>query len=346
MRVLLTGAAGFLGTHLAELFLTEGHEVIGVDSLVTGTRDNVRDLAAYPGFSFVEADVREAISVQGPLDGVLHLASRASPQDYLDQPVETLETGSVGTTNALALASAKGATFLLASTSEVYGDPTVNPQSEDYWGSVNPIGVRSCYDEAKRFAEALTMAWYRTGRVKTRIARIFNMYGPRLRPDDGRVVSNFISQALAGEPMTVFGDGSQTRSLCYVADGVEGIYRLFQSDYPGPVNIGNPKEMTVSEIAEAVAEAVGVPLRVTSLPLPQDDPKVRRPDIDLAKRLLAWEPRVELRTGIRNTVNHFRARMADGNIAGARTGAATRAPDGAWRKQEMCFPPTTTRKTL
>ena len=338
MRVLVTGAAGFLGSHLAERFLAEGHAVIGMDSLVTGTRSNVEELARHRGFSFVRGDVRRAFSVDGELDGVLHLASRASPRDYLEGPVETLETGSVGTANALALARAKGATFLLASTSEVYGDPEVNPQPEDYWGSVNPIGVRSCYDEAKRYAEALTMAWYRAGGVDTRIARIFNMYGPRLRADDGRVVSNFISQALAGLPMTLYGTGSQTRSLCYVADGVEGVYRLFRSDYPGPVNIGNPTETTVAEIARAVAEAVGVPPRTTSLPLPHDDPRVRCPDIGLAKRILSWEPRVDLRAGMRETVEHFRARMARGDKAGARTDAATRAGDGPWLRDAVSAP--------
>lgn len=330
MRLLVTGAAGFLGSHLAELLLSAGHSVIGVDSLVTGTQDNIRELAKYASFSFVKRDVRDELEADGPLDGVFHLASRASPQDYLDEPVETLETGSLGTSNALALASSKGARFLLASTSEVYGDPEVHPQTEDYQGAVNPVGVRGCYDEAKRYAEALTMAWYRTGRVETRIARIFNMYGPRLRPNDGRVVSNFISQALGGEPMTVFGSGSQTRSLCYVSDGVEGIYRLFESDYPGPVNIGNPAEMTVREIARTIAGAVGVPATVTSLPLPDDDPKVRCPDIGLARRLLGWEPKVGLSEGIRRTVEYFRTQIDQGRRGVARTGAATMAGD-PWR---------------
>ncbi|MCE2455531.1 MAG: SDR family oxidoreductase [Gemmatimonadetes bacterium] len=323
MRVLVTGAAGFLGSHLAERFLVDGHSVIGLDSIVTGAVENVSLLEGYPGFTFVSGDVRSEVEVDGQLDGVLHFASRASPRDYLDAPVETLETGSVGTGNALALADRKGARFLLASTSEVYGDPTVHPQPEGYWGSVNPIGVRGCYDEAKRFAEALTMAWRRSEGLDTRIARIFNMYGPRLRPHDGRVVSNFIFQALSGQPLTIFGDGSQTRSLCYVSDGVEGIYRLFRSDYAGPVNIGNPAEMTVREIATAVAELVGSTAGVTALPLPDDDPKVRCPDISLARRVLGWEPKVDLRKGLGRTISHFRAQIAAGYEGGARTGAST-----------------------
>lgn len=333
MRVLVTGAAGFLGSHLAERFLLAGHTVVGVDSLVTGTGENVSLLEGYEKFTFVRADVRMEMAIDGALDGVLHLASRASPQDYLEAPVETLETGSAGTGNALALAAEKSARFLLASTSEVYGDPEVNPQPEEYWGSVNPVGLRGCYDEAKRYAEALTMAWHRTEGVDTRIARIFNMYGPRLRPHDGRVVSNFICQALAGEPMTIFGSGSQTRSLCYVSDGVEGIYRLFRADYNGPVNIGNPTEMTVREIADTVAELTGGYGEVSSLPLPQDDPRARCPDITLARRLLEWEPKVTLREGIRRTVEYFRERVASGRGSKARTGAATGLFAEAWGRE-------------
>ena len=323
MRVIITGAAGFLGSHLAERFLTDGHSVIGLDSLATGTPENVTALEGYRRFRFVLADVTEELSVEGPLDGVLHLASRASPVDYLEAPVETLEAGSVGTANALALARAKGARFLLASSSEVYGDPEVHPQPEGYWGSVNPVGVRGCYDESKRFAEALTMAWQRSGAVETRIARIFNMYGPRLRPSDGRVVSNFIAQALAGEPLTVFGDGSQTRSPCYVTDGAEAIYRLFASDYVGPVNVGNPAEITVRELATVVAREAGSVAGITFLPLPDDDPKLRCPDISLARRLLNWEPTVGLAEGIRRTVEYFRSEFREGRSGRARTGAAT-----------------------
>ena len=323
MRVIITGAAGFLGSHLAERFLADGHSVIGIDSLETGTEANVSTLKRYRRFRFVLANVTDELRVEGKLDGVLHFASRASPADYLEAPVETLEAGSVGTANALALARSKGARFLLASSSEVYGDPEVHPQTEAYWGSVNPVGVRGCYDEAKRFAEALTMAWHRSGSVETRIARIFNMYGPRLRPSDGRVVSNFISQALAGEPLTIFGEGSQTRSLCYVSDGVEAIYRLFASDYAGPVNVGNPAEITVRELATVITREADSSSGITFLPLPDDDPKLRCPDISLARRLLDWEPAVGLTEGIRRTLEHFRTEFDRGRGGKARTGAAT-----------------------
>jgi len=306
MRILITGAAGFLGSHLAERFLNEGHEVIGVDNFVTGSRENVEFLYGFEGFRLIERDVSQPFFVSEEIDGVLHFASPASPVDYLELPIQTLKVGSLGTHHALGLAMAKGARFLLASTSEVYGDPQVHPQEETYWGHVNPIGPRGVYDEAKRFAEAMTMAYHRHHGVETRIVRIFNTYGPRMRPGDGRVVSNFIMQALRGDPITIYGDGSQTRSFCYVTDEVDGIYRLFHSDRAEPVNIGNPNEFTIRELAEAVLEETGSSSVIESLPLPEDDPKVRQPDITLAKELLGWEPKVQLREGIRETLPFFR----------------------------------------
>ena len=275
MRVLITGAAGFLGSHLVDRFLADGHEVIGIDNFITGSPDNIAHLHGTSDFSFIEQDVTKYIGVAESLDGVLHFASPASPVDYLELPIQTLKVGSLGTHNTLGLAKAKGACYLLASTSEVYGDPLVHPQPETYWGNVNPVGPRGVYDEAKRFAEALTMAYHRFHGVETRIVRIFNTFGERMRPADGRVVSNFIVQALRAEPLTVYGDGSQTRSFCYVADEVEGIYRLFTSDRVEPTNIGNPDEFTVRQLAELVIEETGSRSVIESLPLPQDDPKVR-----------------------------------------------------------------------
>ena len=279
MRVLVTGAAGFLGSHLAERFLREGDEVVGLDNFVTGSLDNSAILEAFEGFRLIEHDISQPIFFDEELDGVLHFASPASPVDYLEIPIQTLKVGSLGTHNALGIASAKRARFLLASTSEVYGDPLVHPQPETYWGNVNPIGVRGCYDEAKRFAEAMTMAYNRHHGVDTRIVRIFNTFGPRMRPGDGRVVSNFIVQALRGDPLTVYGDGSQTRSFCYVDDEVDGIYRLFHSDRSEPTNIGNPNEFTIKQLAQIVLEETGSKSLLESLPLPEDDPKVRQPAI-------------------------------------------------------------------
>jgi len=306
MRVLITGAAGFLGSHLADRFLAEGHQVVGMDNFITGHPDNIAHLIGRPDFLFVQHDVTNYIYVEGPLDGVLHFASPASPVDYLEKPIQTLKVGSLGTHKALGLAKAKGARFLLASTSEVYGDPQVHPQPESYWGNVNPVGPRGVYDEAKRFAEAMTMAYHRFHGVETRIVRIFNTYGPRMRPGDGRVVSNFIVQALRGDPLSVYGDGSQTRSFCYVDDLVDGIYRLFNSDRAEPTNIGNPVEFTVAELAERVLRITGSASKIDRLPLPEDDPKVRRPDITRAKAELGWEPRVPLEEGLERTIPHFR----------------------------------------
>jgi dTDP-glucose 4,6-dehydratase len=306
MRVLVTGAAGFLGSHLAERFLTEGHEVVGVDNFITGSRDNVEILEGLGGFRLIEHDVSRPLFIEEPIDGVLHFASPASPVDYLEFPIQTLKVGSLGTHNALGLAKAKGARFLLASTSEVYGSPLVHPQPETYWGNVNPVGFRGVYDEAKRFAEAMAMAYHRYHGLETRIVRIFNTYGPRMRPGDGRVVSNFIVQALRGDPLTIYGDGSQTRSFCFVTDEVDGIYRLFHADRAEPVNIGNPHEFTIRELAEVVLEETGSNSPIERLPLPEDDPKIRQPDITIARELLGWEPAVDLREGIRQTLPYFR----------------------------------------
>jgi dTDP-glucose 4,6-dehydratase len=309
VRILITGAAGFLGSHLTDRFLAEGHEVIGMDNLVTGSRANVAHLADHPRFSFVLHDVSKFIGVEGPLDGVLHFASPASPIDYLELPIQTLKVGSLGTHNALGLALAKGARFFLASTSEVYGDPQVHPQPESYWGHVNPVGPRGVYDEAKRFAEAMTMAYHRVHAVDTRIVRIFNTYGPRMRARDGRVVSNFVVQALKGEPLTMYGEGQQTRSFCYVSDLVEGIYRLFQSEHVEPTNIGNPNEFTVRQLADKVRALTGSSSPIVTRPLPTDDPKVRRPDITRARTLLGWEPVVSLDDGLQRTIAWFREHL-------------------------------------
>jgi dTDP-glucose 4,6-dehydratase len=309
-RVVVTGGAGFLGSHLCEQLLNRGDEVVCVDNLVTGSRANIARLVDRPAFSFVEQDVSCEVRVDGAVDAVLHFASPASPRDYLDLPVETLMVGSRGTHNALGLSRAKGARFLLASTSEIYGDPLQHPQTESYWGNVNSIGPRSVYDEAKRFAEALTMAYHRTHAVNTAIVRIFNTYGEFMRPHDGRVVSNFIIQALTGEPITIYGDGSQTRSFCYVEDEVRGFLALLDSGEHLPVNIGNPNEFTIKELAEIVLEIVGGSSRIVYEPLPVDDPTQRRPDITRARTLLGWEPRIQLREGIERTAAYFRALLA------------------------------------
>ncbi|HEX6290667.1 MAG TPA: UDP-glucuronic acid decarboxylase family protein [Herpetosiphonaceae bacterium] len=308
MRVLITGGAGFIGSHLCERFLAEGHEVLAMDNLLTGSTDNIAHLNGNERFRFVKHDVSNYIYVAGPLDAILHFASPASPIDYLDLPIQTLKVGALGTHNALGLAMAKGARFLLASTSEVYGDPLVHPQPETYWGNVNPVGPRGVYDEAKRFAEAITMAYHRYHGLETRIVRIFNTYGPRMRLNDGRVVPNFIQQALRQEPLTVYGDGQQTRSFQYVSDLVEGIYRLLQSDEAEPVNIGNPNEFTIREFAELVNRLTDNPAGIVVKPelRIQDDPQTRQPDIAKARRILDWEPKVELAEGIRLTVPYFR----------------------------------------
>ena len=310
MRILVTGAAGFLGSHLSDRLLAEGHSVVGMDNFLTGHPDNIAHLVGNPRFEFVQHDVTNFVYVEGALDGVFHFASPASPIDYLEKPIQTLKVGSLGTHKTLGLAKAKGARFLLASTSEVYGDPQVHPQPESYWGHVNPIGPRGVYDEAKRFAEAMTMAYHRYHGVDTRIVRIFNTYGPRMRPNDGRVVSNFIVQALRGQPLTIYGDGSQTRSFCFVSDLIDGIYRLFQSDRSDPVNIGNPGEFTVRQLADRIIELTGSTSEIVMHPLPEDDPKVRKPDITRARERLGWEPRVQLEEGLRRTIEFFRAHPA------------------------------------
>ncbi len=307
MRTLVTGAAGFIGSHLCDLLLAKGHTVIGMDNLITGNPANIAHLIGRPEFHFVHHDVTNYTYVDGALDAVLHFASPASPIDYLELPIQTLKVGALGTHKALGLAKAKGARFLLASTSEVYGDPEVHPQPESYWGNVNPIGPRGVYDEAKRFAEAITMAYRRAHGVDTRIVRIFNTYGPRMRARDGRVVPAFINQALRGEPLTVFGDGKQTRSFCYVSDLVDGIHRLLESNEAEPVNLGNPDEMTVLDFAREILALTGSSSPIVHQPLPQDDPKVRQPDIAKARRALGWEPRVPLREGLAHTIEWFRA---------------------------------------
>jgi dTDP-glucose 4,6-dehydratase len=332
MRVLITGAAGFLGSHLADRFLHDGHQVVGLDNFVTGHPDNIAHLMGRDGFEFLKHNISTYTFVAGPLDGVLHFASPASPVDYLEHPIPTLKVGALGTHNALGLAKAKSARFFLASTSEVYGDPLVHPQTERYWGNVNPIGPRGVYDEAKRFGEAMTMAYHRYHGMDTRIVRIFNTYGPRMRPRDGRVVSNFIVQALCGEPLTLYGDGKQTRSFCYVDDEIEGIYQLFMRGDSEPTNIGNPDEYTVRQLAEVVLELTGSRSRLEHRPLPEDDPKVRRPDITRARAMLGWEPRVALRAGVARTVEYFQGllgseRMRPHASAGSGDGTSQHAPD-------------------
>ncbi|HXT50418.1 MAG TPA: UDP-glucuronic acid decarboxylase family protein [Thermoanaerobaculia bacterium] len=306
----VTGGAGFLGSHLCERLLAEGHRVICVDNLLTGRRENVAALLDDPRFRFVCHDISKPLAIDEKVDRILHFASPASPVDYLELPIQTLKVGSLGTHNSLGLAKAHDARFLLASTSEVYGDPLVHPQPESYWGNVNPVGPRGVYDEAKRFAEAMTMAYHRYHGLDTRIVRIFNTYGPRMRARDGRVVPAFIQQALLGEPMTVFGDGSQTRSFCYVSDLVEGIYRLLQSDLHEPCNVGNPAEMTVLQFAERIKAAVGSKSEIVFQKLPVDDPKTRQPDITLARRRLGWEPKVSLDEGLGRTIDYFRGELA------------------------------------
>ena len=308
MRIVVTGAAGFLGSHLSDRLLAEGHEVVGLDNLVTGDERNIAHLAGNRKYRFVFHDVTEYIFLDGPVDAILHFASPASPIDYLQIPIQTLKVGALGTHKALGLARAKKARFLLASTSEVYGDPLVHPQPETYWGNVNPVGPRGCYDEAKRFAEAMTIAYRNFHGVDTRIVRIFNTYGPRMRPNDGRIVPSLIGQALRGEPLTVFGDGSQTRSFCYVSDLIDGITRLLQSDHKDPMNIGNPAEMTVLQFAEAIQRLTGTKSPLVRKPLPVDDPRQRRPDITLARTILGWEPRVGLDDGLRSTIAYFSSR--------------------------------------
>jgi dTDP-glucose 4,6-dehydratase len=308
MRIVVTGGAGFIGSHLCDRLLADGHSVVVFDNLITGSTDNITHLVGRDDFRFIHHDVTNYIFLDGPVDAILHFASPASPVDYLELPIQTLKVGALGTHNALGLALAKEARFLLASTSEVYGDPLVHPQPESYWGNVNPVGPRAVYDEAKRFAEAITMAYHRMHGVPTRIVRIFNTYGPRMRLNDGRVVPNFIGQALRGEPLTVYGDGSQTRAFCYVDDLVEGIVRLLQSDEVEPVNLGNPQEMTIWRFAELINQMTGNAAGIEQRPLPQDDPKVRRPDIRKARRVLGWEPRVPLEEGLARTIGYFRGR--------------------------------------
>ena len=302
---LVTGGAGFLGSHLCDRLLAEGHRVVAMDNLITGNLDNIAHLRARPDFEFIHHNVTTHINWSGPLDYIFHFASPASPIDYLELPIQTLKVGALGTHNALGLAKAKGARLLLASTSEVYGDPLVHPQVESYWGNVNPIGPRGVYDEAKRFAEAIVMAYHRTHGVATRIVRIFNTYGPRMRPKDGRIVPAFCCQALKGEPITVFGDGTQTRSFCYVADLIDGIFRLMMSDHADPVNIGNPRELSVMDFAVKIRELTGATVPIIHQPLPVDDPKVRQPNISKARALLAWEPRMPLEEGLRLTIAYF-----------------------------------------
>ena len=302
---LITGGAGFLGSHLCDRLLAEGHRVICMDNLLTGNLDNIAHLRSRTDFEFINHDVTRHIDISGPIAYIFHFASPASPIDYLELPIQTLKVGSLGTHNALGLAKAKGARLLLASTSEVYGDPLVHPQVETYWGNVNPIGPRGVYDEAKRFAEAIVMAYHRVHNVATRIVRIFNTYGPRMRPRDGRIVPAFCCQALKNEPLTVFGDGTQTRSFCYVADLIEGIYRLMMSDHTDPVNIGNPRELSVMDFARTIQKLTGTTAPIVHKPLPVDDPKVRQPNIDKARRLLQWEPRMPLEEGLQLTIDYF-----------------------------------------
>ncbi len=310
MRVVLTGGAGFLGSHLCDLLIAKGWDVLCLDNLITGSETNIAHLLSHPQFRFAKQDVSDPIEVSGAVDAVMHFASPASPPDYLKYPIETLKVGSFGTYDALELARAKKAKFVMASTSECYGDPDVSPQPETYWGHVNSVGPRSVYDEAKRFSEAITMAYHRHHGLATRIVRIFNTYGPRMRLNDGRALPNFLYQALAGEPITVYGDGSQTRSFCYVSDLIDGIYRLFESNEHEPVNIGNPHEITILEFAERVRALVGAQVPIIFKPLPQDDPKQRCPDINKARRILHWEPKVNLEEGLQRTYEFFRKQVA------------------------------------
>jgi dTDP-glucose 4,6-dehydratase len=310
VRTVITGGAGFIGSHLCERFLQRGDDVICVDNLITGSLANVEHLRGNGQFTFLHHDMSQPLELDGPVDNVLHFASPASPVDYLKYPIQTLKVGSLGTHNTLGLAKAKDARYLLASTSEVYGDPEQHPQREDYWGCVNCIGPRGCYDEAKRFSEAIVMAYHRTHGINTHIVRIFNSFGPRMRLDDGRVLPNFMGQALRREPLTIYGDGSQTRSFCYIDDLVEGILRLLFTDYHGPVNLGNPSEITILDFAREILALSGSRSAIEYRPLPQDDPKVRRPDISLARQLLGWEPRIDRQEGLRRTLAYFQRRIA------------------------------------
>jgi len=310
-RVLITGAAGFLGSHLCDRFIAEGYHVVGMDNLITGDLKNIEHLMPLEQFEFHHHDVSKFVHIAGPLDEILHFASPASPIDYLKIPIQTLKVGSLGIHNLLGLAKEKKARLLIASTSEVYGDPAVHPQTEDYWGNVNPVGPRGVYDEAKRFQEAMTMAYHTYHGLETRIVRIFNTYGPRMRLNDGRVLPAFIGQALRGEDLTIFGDGSQTRSFCYVDDLVEGIFRLLKSDYVGPVNIGNPDEITIAQFAEEIIKLTGTNQKIVFKPLPTDDPKQRQPDITLARKLLQWEPKIDRAEGLRRTYAYFKSLPSD-----------------------------------
>ncbi len=309
MRIVLAGGAGFLGSHVADALVERGDRVVCVDNYITGCHSNVEHLVDHDAFELIEADICAGVDVDGQVDAVMNLASPASPKEYVAFPIETLDVGSIGTRNLLELARSNGATFFMASTSEVYGDPFVHPQPEEYWGNVNPIGERSMYDEAKRFSEALTFAYHRTHGLPIRVVRIFNTYGPRMQPDDGRVVSNFITQALDGRPLTIYGDGSQTRSFCFVEDEVRGFLALLDSDETGPVNIGNPGEFTMLELADLVTELTGSTAGIVHEPLPSDDPKQRKPDITKARERLGWEPTVGLRAGLERTIAHFAARL-------------------------------------
>jgi dTDP-glucose 4,6-dehydratase len=311
VRTVITGGAGFVGSHLCDRFLAEGHEVLCVDNVITGNQANLEGMRNDPLFGYIPHDISRPLVIEGPVDNILHFASPASPVDYLRYPIQTLKVGSLGTHNTLGLAKAKNARFLLASTSEVYGDPEQHPQREDYWGNVNPIGLRGVYDEAKRFAESMTMAYHRHHSVNTRIVRIFNTYGERMRLDDGRVLPNLMGQALRGEALTVYGDGSQTRSFCYVSDLVEGIFRLLHADFHDPVNLGNPNEVSILEFAKEILAMTGSKSILSFKPLPQDDPKVRRPDIDRARRLLGWEPKIERQEGLRRTLAYFRDKVGE-----------------------------------
>lgn len=311
MRYAISGAAGFIGSHICDRLLKEGHQIVALDNLITGHRENIGHLIGKRGFEFFEQDVSQTFSLSGKFDRVLHLASLASPVDYLNHPIETLESGSTGTRNMLELARASGAGFLLTSTSECYGDPLEHPQRETYWGNVNPVGLRSCYDESKRYAEALTMAYHRVYGMRTTIARIFNTYGPRMALNDGRVVPAFIDQALRGQNLTVFGEGSQTRSFCFVSDLVDGLLRLSESAEPYPVNLGNPTEMTILQFAEKIRERFGHTVGIEYRPLPSDDPKIRRPDITKAKSVLGWEPKVPLEEGLSVTIEYFKNKVSE-----------------------------------
>jgi len=308
---LVTGGAGFIGSHLCERLIDEGHQVICIDNLITGRRENLAAITDHPRFTFIEADVTKGINIEGSLDYVLHLASPASPADFATLPIQILKVGALGTHNALGIAKAKGAVMLLASTSEVYGDPLEHPQTEEYRGNVNPIGIRGAYDESKRFAEAITMAYHRIHGLKVRIARIFNTFGPRMRLNDGRVIPNFMVQALTGKSLTLYGDGTQTRSFCYISDMVEGLLRLLESDYHLPINIGNPQEMTIRELGELIWKILGKKPKYTTKEMPPDDPARRKPDITKAREILCWEPKIELEAGLKETLDYFRERLQE-----------------------------------